>query len=1096
VAIAAAAIFIGAIKAAADFEQAMAGVKAVTGATGKDFEDLTAKAKQLGKDTKFSMTEIAEGMEKLGRAGFATTEIIAAMDGVTALSSATMIDLAESAQITATSIRQFGLEAADADRVANLLAATAASSNTTVSSLGESFKYFGPIAKTFGISIESSAAFIGKLGDAGMVGTMATRTLATAMMNLAAPTDGMTAVMDRLNLKFFDANGQFVGLNEMVRRLEVGFKDLNPQQTMAAEAALFGAQSVKQWNTILSLGSEELDTYTEALTGTNAAYDQQAIQLDTLSGQWTILKGSISLLLQTIGEDMMPILKDVLKNAIIPFINGIVTWLEKMGGLRGVVGHAMIAIGQYIQAVANWIGAHEFLRKAIDAVWDVLKGVWSFVKDVFRGDWSAAWQDIKAIAVAALAVIVNVVKAAWDALPIPDETKAKILNVLTAIKDGAVAAFNWIKDKALAAWEGIKASVKENGAGIIEAWDSVKEAGAALWDALKGVFASISKAFGGAGESTVTFRDVVKGAFDIVLTVVTTTLNVIAGLFNILGDALRGDWSQVWIDFKQLISDVWGGIVKILDIIGLKDAILAGWQALKVKTIGIWESIKDAISGVWDGIVRWFDNALQGLINTVTGWMPGWLKKWIGVGEEAGQSFADALESKKPEVEVVATKLSDAAIKQAKAAIDGFYNVGKDAGQGFVDGTNAMLPAVGAASENIGLTAEEKLRAILEAQSPSELFARIGEDTAMGFVAGLLAKGEAIEAAGRKLLEVLPTEEEAKAQGEATGAAYTDGVVDGIQDGTPEVGQAVTEANVAAMESEKEFRDDMAAAYTTANDTEEAALAAHDAAEVEETKTFWQRTLDAVDKGTTDAATAIGNFLSDIKSAFSNGLSSILKDVAKAFASGEASSIPGIIGQGMLDMASAIFNSGIDRAVGWAVDQLWNLVTGAQAAASAVAGAVSSSTAGGAAAGAAGAGAAAGTGAGVLGTIAGIATPLLIGLGALNEPIHKANVWLNEHTGWLNDLLLGNPDLPGIVHQVPAYAMGGIVPGQIGAPQFAVVHGGENITPPGQSSIQVDMRGLYDGAVINVRSDQDIKQIARETYTLYKDRLRSIGRHV
>jgi len=1073
IAAAGAGIFVASIKSAAEFEQAMAAVKAVSGATGKEFEDLTAKAKQLGKDTKFSMTEIASGMESLGRAGFKTQEIIAGMDGVTALASATMTDLGDAAQITATTIRQFGLDASEADRVANVFAATTATSNTTVQSLAESMKYFGPIARTFGIPLEEAAAVVGKLGDAGITGTLATRTLATAMMKLADPTDKMQEVMDRLNLEFFDANGQFVGLNEMVRRLEVGFKDLTPQQKMAAESALFGAQSVKQWNAILAVGSDELDAYTESITGTNAAFEQQEIQLDTLSGQWTILKGSISLLLQTIGEDMMPILKDVLKNTIIPWINGLTTWLEKMGGVRGVVGHALVAIGLYIQAVAEWINAHEFLRKAIDSVWDVLKGIWSFVKDVFRGDWSAAWEEVKQIAKSAADAIVNAVKAAWEALPIPDEIKQEIVDALIAIGDAAKDTFGWIIDH-----EDIVTSAI---AGILGAFVITKISAVTL--SLGGVTAAL-KAMQSAllvlGKGTV-----IGLAIAAIVLLARRTIEhwdeiKKAGVFKWAGiigmptDAQWGKWAkELWDGFLSLLpsNSQWGRwALSILKAIGASFVALGG----DINAVG-----KSIITGIIGGIT--------------SGWNTGKAAVW--------KVITDIIDK--------FTALGTEAWSWGKNLISGFWNGIKSAWEG-----------VKSAWSNFWGGIIDGVKGIFGIHSPSKEFEGIGSSVGEGFVAGLLAKGKEIEAAGRKLLEVLPTEEEAQKKGEDTGAAYTSGVANGIEAGTSNVIRAEekfqedweashrkrlentsvseTQHQENLLRAEETFEQNWEASHVEHLENVSTTQAQHqekllrdeekfeqawaqshsdaDDSEVEEVKTFWQRVIGEVSQGTTDAAAVIGKWLDDVKNTFSNTFSGIVKDAFKAFASGEPASIPSIVGQGMLDMVSSIFNSGIDRAVGWVTDQLWALVTGAESALSGI-------------------GASLGGLGTVLGGLAGAAVPIAIGTGALNGPIHDVNVWLNKLFGQHQ---AGDTWQQGgqTWHQVPAYATGGVVPGPIGKPQLGVVHGGEVITPPGAASIQVDMRGLYDGATINVRDDQDIRKIARETYTLYKDRMRALGRHV
>jgi len=322
------------VKSAAAFEQGMARVQAVTGAVGRDWVSLQNKAKELGKTTKFTMVEIAGGMESLGRAGFKTNELIAAMGGVTALASSQMMSLAEAGQITANILRAMGLAAEDTNRVVNLLAATAASSNTTVASLGESFKMIAPLAHNLGVSVEELSAVIGELGNVGFQGTQATTVLSTALTRLAAPPKEAQDALDNLNMSIWDAQGNFIGLTNMIGLLEERFKGLTVQQQQAYLGQIFGARAVKQISSLIAVGSEKLREYTRDITDTNEAFDQQKKMLDTLSGQWTILQSSVEALQTAIGTKLIPALKDLVTaytdvvNAMTDLISGNATFLD------------------------------------------------------------------------------------------------------------------------------------------------------------------------------------------------------------------------------------------------------------------------------------------------------------------------------------------------------------------------------------------------------------------------------------------------------------------------------------------------------------------------------------------------------------------------------------------------------------------------------------------------------------------------------------------------------------------------------------------------------------------------------------------------
>lgn len=326
VGVAAAVMFVSAVKRAAAFEQSMAMVKAVTGATGKEFEDLEKKAKSLGQTSKFTMVQIAEGMEFLGRAGFTTNQIIDAMDGVVALAASQMMELGRAADITSNILTAFGLDAGEASRVANLLAATAASANVNVEMLGETMKYAAPLAEAAGWSLESMAAAAGKLGNAGIQASMAGTALRMVIATLMEASEPTAEALEKLGLTMEDLkdrSGNLLSFSEIIGIFEEAGADASNMLD------LFGKRAGPAMAILLKEGQDSLEAYTEEITGTSAAFEQMAIQQDTLSGQTTILKGSWDLFMVTMGQKIIPHLKTLVQDILIPMVNRMVEWAEK-----------------------------------------------------------------------------------------------------------------------------------------------------------------------------------------------------------------------------------------------------------------------------------------------------------------------------------------------------------------------------------------------------------------------------------------------------------------------------------------------------------------------------------------------------------------------------------------------------------------------------------------------------------------------------------------------------------------------------------------------------------------------------------------------
>ena len=149
----------------------MSQVKAISGATGQDFEDLTAKAKEMGATTKFTATQSAEAFNYMAMAGWQPTQMIDGISGVMNLAAASGEDLGTTSDIVTDAITAFGLQAGDAGHFADVLAQASANANTNVGMLGESFKYVAPVAGAMNYTVEDTSLALGLMANASVKGS-------------------------------------------------------------------------------------------------------------------------------------------------------------------------------------------------------------------------------------------------------------------------------------------------------------------------------------------------------------------------------------------------------------------------------------------------------------------------------------------------------------------------------------------------------------------------------------------------------------------------------------------------------------------------------------------------------------------------------------------------------------------------------------------------------------------------------------------------------------------------------------------------------------------------------------------------------------
>lgn len=208
------------VKALVDFGAAMSKVKAVSGATNKEFKGMRMVAKELGATTVFSASQAASGMEFLSRAGFDASEIIKSMPAVLDLAASSALDLATAADITSNIMTGFGISASETNKVADIMATINASANTNVQQLGDAMKFVGPIANKMGQSIEVTAAAMGALSDAGLQGSMAGTGLRKVLSTLASPSKSVSNGLAALGVDLRKINPETNDLVTVLKELE------------------------------------------------------------------------------------------------------------------------------------------------------------------------------------------------------------------------------------------------------------------------------------------------------------------------------------------------------------------------------------------------------------------------------------------------------------------------------------------------------------------------------------------------------------------------------------------------------------------------------------------------------------------------------------------------------------------------------------------------------------------------------------------------------------------------------------------------------------------------------------------------------------
>ena len=591
---------IASVKTAADFESSMSQVQATMGIT-KDsmsnvngesvntMEALSDLAKQMGSETAFSASECAEALNYLALAGYDTQEMVDTLPTVLNLAAAGNIDLASASDMVTDAMSALGMETSEADTMVDQMAKTASSTNTSVSQLGEGILTIGATAKSIkGGTAELNTA-LGILANNGIKGAEGGTHLRNVILSLQNPTDKAAACMEQLGVDVYDSQGNMRSLNDILGDLNTSMEGMTSAEKTNIISSIFNKTDLSSVNALLSNTGETWDSLQNSITNSAGAAQQMAdTQLDNLSGQLTILKSALEGLAISIGEALMPMVKNIVSK-----IQGFVTWLNnlddgtkqvivKIGLFVAALGQALVILGTVISKVGVAMQAFSKFGLKITSLVSKAGGLSGVMSKV--GTAIMCINPVVIAVVAAIAVLVGAFVHLWNT---NEEFRNKIIAIWERIKSIFTGFAQGITDRL-------------NALGFD--FENFGEVVSAIWNGLCEFLAPVFE-----------------GVFTYIANVLEETLGIITGILDIFIGIFTGNWSQVWEGVKGIFLSIWNFIVNsftnIMNVLrGVADVVL-GWFGTSWNEV--WTSIRDFFVNLWTGIVDFFTGLWEGIKNTV-----------------------------------------------------------------------------------------------------------------------------------------------------------------------------------------------------------------------------------------------------------------------------------------------------------------------------------------------------------------------------------------------------------------------------------------------------------------------------------------------
>lgn len=611
-----------------EFNVGMSKVQALTrlDKNSDEFKMLREQAQELGATTAFTANQVAQGQAFYAMAGFKPEQIKNAMPGTLAMSLAGDIDLGTTADIGSNILTGFKLDSDQMGRVSDVLVGAFTRSNTSLTMLGDTMKYVAPVASGLGVDLETAAAATGKLGDAGIQGSMAGTSLRAILGRLAEPPKMAAKALEELGIKTRDAKGNLRDFPALLAELDKKTANMGNAQRAGFFKAIAGEEAFSALSVLAEqAGKGELQKFVDELKKAKGeAQNVAGTMTDNLDGDMKNLTSAW----EALG---------------IKIFDGIDKPLRQISQ----------SITKAISKVESWVKANPELAKTLTMVGLAIAGIittlgiLSLSIAAMLGPLAAAKLSLSILGIkggGALTLLLKPIKLLGSAfLGLGKAMLANPILLAIAVIAGAIYLIykNWdkIEPYVTKVWE----SVKQRTA---IAWQALKETILKVWEGIKYIFFNWT----------------------------------IPGLIAKHWDSIVGYTKTAWTSVKSVISGIWEGIKTFFMTQTLPGIIYSNWDQIVKYTQEKWEFLKTTISTKWDEIVEdtkalpakflqfgsdLIDSIIQGIKN-----------KWTDFKNSIGELATAAKEALTPEFAKTSDPKVQSALDSYNSNFVGMYDSG------------------------------------------------------------------------------------------------------------------------------------------------------------------------------------------------------------------------------------------------------------------------------------------------------------------------------------------------------------------------------------------------------------------------------------
>lgn len=675
------------VKTFTTFDDSMRKVAATSGiaadSSSKAYMQMRKQAQDLGATTRYSASEVAEGMNYMAMAGWSAEQTMAGIPAVLDLAAASGENLGTTSDIVTDAMTAFGMQAEQAGEFADILAAASSNANTNVSMMGDTFKYVAPVAGSLGFNAKDTAIAIGLMANSGIKGSQAGTALRAGLVNLVHPSEAAQKAMDSLGISVTDSEGNMKSFRTIMGDLREKMGGLSESQKASAAATIFGKEAMSGWLAIINSSDKDFNKLTNAIDNSQGATKRMVNTMEGgIGGSFRNLKSAVEGLGIALGERLAPYIQKAAKyitdlaqkfKALSPAQQDTII---KIALVVAAIGPLLIAIGKVFKAIKTVITVVQLLASPFGiAVVAITAAVAAFIyfythSEKFRTTVNnaiegaiKAWNSLKAAWSTAREWVSGVWNGMRDAVSNAIE---RIKATWSGIKENFTNAWNGITEWFSNLWNGIKQAPSNAVESIKNMWSNVREFFANLWNGITQIFSTVwqtiqatvlpiiqpfidimlnywrnlSTAFSQIWDRV---KQVFQGAWEMIKAIVMGPVLIICDLITGNFSKVGSDLQLIWQSITAGVSMAWNGLLGILS--GIWNAILAAgqvtWQMLSTAVVtivndlvsgvvGLWNGLQSAVVSIanaikngavsaWNGLTSGVSSLVSSLVGTVTG---------------------------------------------------------------------------------------------------------------------------------------------------------------------------------------------------------------------------------------------------------------------------------------------------------------------------------------------------------------------------------------------------------------------------------------------------------------------------------------------